>query len=36
MSADLPRPFWVLMAGTFVNRLGCVVGPFLALYLAGR
>jgi MFS family permease len=35
MSADLPRPFWVLMAGTFVNRIGYVVQPFLALYLAG-
>jgi MFS family permease len=35
MSADLPRPFWFLMAGTFVNRIGYVVGPFLALYLAG-
>jgi MFS family permease len=34
-SADLPRPFWYLMAGTFVNRLGYVVEPFLALYLAG-
>jgi MFS family permease len=35
MSADLPRPFWYLMAGTFVNRIGYVVVPFLALYLAG-
>jgi MFS family permease len=35
MSADLPRPFWHLMAGTFVNRVGYVVQPFLALYLAG-
>lgn len=35
MSADLPRPFWHLMAGTFVNRIGYVVEPFLALYLAG-
>jgi MFS family permease len=34
-SADLPRPFWVLMVGTFVNRVGYVVQPFLALYLAG-
>jgi MFS family permease len=34
-SADLPRPFWFLMAGTFVNRIGYVVEPFLALYLAG-
>jgi MFS family permease len=35
MSADLPRPFWFLVAGTFVNRIGYVVGPFLALYLSG-
>jgi MFS family permease len=34
-AADLPRPFWFLMAGTFVNRIGYVVEPFLALYLAG-
>lgn len=34
-SADLPRPFWALMAGTFVNRIGYVVEPFLALYLSG-
>ncbi len=34
-SADLPRPFWYLMAGTFVNRIGYVVEPFLALYLSG-
>jgi len=31
----LPRPFWVLLAGTFVNRIGFFVEPFLALYLAG-
>jgi MFS family permease len=35
ISADLPRPFWVLVAGTFVNRVGFLVQPFLALYLAG-
>lgn len=29
----LPRAFWVLVAGTFVNRLGQFVQPFLALYL---
>lgn len=29
----LPRPFWVLFAGTIVNRLGQFVEPFLALYL---
>jgi MFS family permease len=31
----MPRPFWVLFAGTFLNRLGSFVQPFLALYLAG-
>ncbi|MBO0869084.1 MAG: MFS transporter [Micromonosporaceae bacterium] len=34
-SADLPRPFWALVVGTFVNRIGYVVEPFLALYLTG-
>lgn len=34
-SDGIPRPFWVLFAGTFVNRLGSFVQPFLALYLAG-
>lgn len=29
------RPFWVLFAGTLVNRLGLVVLPFLTLYLTG-
>ncbi|MCP5517519.1 MAG: MFS transporter [Verrucomicrobiales bacterium] len=28
-----PRPVWVLFLGTFVNRLGTFVVPFLALYL---
>ena len=28
-----PRAFWVLFAGTLVNRLGLVVLPFLTLYL---
>lgn len=32
----LPREFWVLFAGTAVNRLGGVVEPFLALYFAHR
>jgi MFS family permease len=32
-AAGLPRPFWVLFAGTIVNRLGQFVEPFLALYL---
>jgi MFS family permease len=35
VAADLPRPFWFLVAGTFVNRIGFVVEPFLALYLSG-
>jgi MFS family permease len=35
-TADLPRPFWHLMAATFVNRIGYVVEPFLALYLSGQ
>lgn len=29
----LPRPFWVLFAGTFVNRVGGFVLVFLAIYL---
>lgn len=28
-----PRPFWVLWAGTLLNRLGTMVEPFLGLYL---
>jgi MFS family permease len=32
----LPRPFWWLWAGHVVNRLGTVVEPYLALYLAAR
>ena len=31
----LPGPFWVVLAGTLVNRLGQFVETFLALYLAG-
>ena len=34
-SRGLPPPFWILVAGTFVNRLGQMVTPFLALYLSG-
>src|SRR5687767_15966152 len=30
---SLPRPAWVLFAGTFVNRFGTFVMPFLAIYL---
>jgi MFS family permease len=33
MASGLPPPFWVLFAGTIVNRLGQFVEPFLALYL---
>jgi MFS family permease len=32
----LPREFWFLWAGTFVNRLGSFVQPFLVLYLTGE
>ncbi|MBV9379426.1 MAG: MFS transporter [Streptosporangiaceae bacterium] len=33
-AGGLPRAFWVLWAGTLVNRLGLFVEPFLALYLS--
>lgn len=33
---ELPRPVWILFAGTFVNRFGAFVIPFLALYLTQR
>src|SRR3990172_7824280 len=33
--SGLPRTFWLLWAGTIVNRLGGFVIPFLALYLTG-
>ncbi len=29
----LPRPAWVLFGGTFVNRFGTFVMPFLAIYV---
>jgi MFS family permease len=32
-AGGLPRTFWALFAGTFVNRVGTFVEPFLALYL---
>ncbi|MDX1530491.1 MAG: MFS transporter [Rhodothermales bacterium] len=32
-ASGYPRAFWVLWAGTLVNRLGLVVLPFLTLYL---
>src|SRR5262245_49608871 len=31
----LPRAFWALWTGAFVNRLGTMVAPFLAFYLTG-
>lgn len=34
---ELPQPFWVLMAGTFIDRLGTnLIIPFLAIYVAQR
>lgn len=33
---SLPGSVWVLYAGTFINRLGTFVVPFLALYLVDR
>lgn len=30
---SLPAPVWVLLAGTFVNRFGSFVAPFLVLYM---
>ncbi len=32
----LPRAAWILFAGTFINRFGTFVMPFLALYLTNR
>jgi len=32
----LPRPVWVLCFGTFLNKFGAFVIPFLTLYLTGR
>ncbi|HEY1049567.1 MAG TPA: hypothetical protein VGE39_07420, partial [Prosthecobacter sp.] len=29
----LPRPFWVLVGATFVNRFGIFVVPFLTLFI---
>jgi MFS family permease len=29
----LPRPAWVLFGGTFINRFGTFVMPFLAIYM---
>lgn len=33
---SLPRSAWILFAGTFVNRFGSFVHPFLVLYLTSR
>jgi MFS family permease len=33
IGAGLPRTYWVLWAGMLVNRAGCFVLPFLAVYL---
>lgn len=32
----LPRAAWILFLGTFINKFGGFVVPFLALYLTGR
>ena len=34
--AALPRPVWILFIGTFVNRFGTFVLPFLAIYMTRR
>lgn len=34
---EFPQPFWVLMAGTFIDRLGTnLIIPFLAIYIVQR
>jgi hypothetical protein len=34
---EYPQPFWVWMAGTFIDRLGTnLIIPFLAIYVAQR
>jgi MFS family permease len=33
---SLPRPAWILYAGTFLNRFGSFVIPFLVIYLRAR
>lgn len=33
---ELPRPVWILFAGTFLNKFGAFVIPFLSLYMTGR
>ena len=34
---EYPQPFWILMAGTFIDRLGTnLIIPFLAIYVTQR
>src|ERR1044072_1749582 len=34
---EYPTPFWVLMTGTFIDRLGTnLIMPFLAIYVVQR
>lgn len=33
---QLPRPVWILFAGTFLNKFGAFVIPFLSLYMTAR
>jgi len=33
---QLPRPVWILCIGTFINRFGTFVVPFLTLYMTGN
>src|ERR1044071_8578273 len=34
---EYPLPFWVLMTGTFIDRLGTnLIMPFLAIYVVQR
>jgi len=33
---QLPRVFWVITGGQFINRFGSFVFPFLALFLSQR
>jgi predicted MFS family arabinose efflux permease len=32
----LPRPVWILFGGTFINRFGSFVMPFLVLFMTGK
>lgn len=33
---DLPRPFWIVAAGTIANRIGSMVVPFLVFFLGSK